>query len=58
MKFLIKFYNKTTEYFKQYKGYECQLYEPLAPEERKLVGEAYDNEKNTLNLEMLGITKT
>lgn len=57
MKFLIKFYDKTTEYFKQYKGYECQLYEPLAPEEIALVGKAYDKEKNTLNIEHLNILR-
>ena len=57
MTFVIKFYNKTAEYFRQNKTYECQLYEPLAPEEIELVGDAYNKEKNTLNLEHLNILR-
>ena len=57
MKFLIKFYDKTTEFYKQHKSYECQLYEALAPEEIELVGDAYNKEKNTLNLEHLNILR-
>ena len=57
MTFVIKFYNKTAEYFRQHKTYECQLYEPLSQEEIELVGDAYNNEKNTLNLEHLNILR-
>lgn len=57
MTFVIKFYNKCAEYFKQHNTYECQLYEPLAPEEIALVGDAYNKEKNTLNLEHLNILR-
>ncbi len=57
MKFLIKFYDKTTEFFKQHKTYECQLYEPLTPKEIKHVGDAYNKDKNTLNLEHLNILR-
>ena len=57
MTFVIKFYNKTAEYFRQHKTYECQLYEPLAPEVIALVGDAYNKEKNTLNLEHLNILR-
>ena len=57
MTFVIKFYNKTAEYFRQNKTYECQLYEPLSHEEIELVGDAYNKEKNTLNLEHLNILR-
>lgn len=57
MTFVIKFYNKSAEYFKQHKTYECQLYEPLTHEEIELVGGAYDKNKNTLNLEHLNILR-
>lgn len=57
MTFVIKFYDKCAEYYRQHKTYECQLYEPLAPEEIALVENAYSKEKNTLNLEPLNILR-
>lgn len=57
MTFVIKFYDKCAEYYKQHKTYDCQLYEPLTLDEIELVGDAYDKEKNTLNLENLNILR-
>lgn len=56
-KFLIKFYDKVAEYYKRHKTYICHLQEPLTEYEKSLVGSAYDEEKNTLNLEGLNILR-
>lgn len=56
-KFLIKFYDKVAEYYKQHKTYICHLQEPLTEYEKSLVGGAYDEEKRTLNLECLNILR-
>lgn len=56
-KFLIKFYDKVAEYYKRHKTYICHLQEPLTEYEKSLVGSAYDEEKNTLNLEGFNILR-
>lgn len=55
--FVIKFYNKAEEYYKQHKTYICHLYEPLIKEEIKQLGKAYNPEKNTLNLKDLNLLR-
>lgn len=56
-KFIIKFYDKVVEYYKKHKTYICNLHEPLTECEKSLVGSAYNEEKNTLNLEGLNILR-
>ena len=55
--FVIKFYDKVQEYYYRHGHYTCSLYEPLSPDEKALVGNAYNEETNTLNLENLNILR-
>ncbi len=55
--FVIKFYNKAEEYYKQHKTYICHLYEPLTKDEIKQLGKAYNPETNTLNLKDLNLLR-
>lgn len=55
--FVIKFYNKTEEYYKQHKTYMCPLYEPLTKNEIKQLGDTYNPETNTLNLKDLNLLR-
>lgn len=57
IKFVIKCYNKSAEYFKRHKTYLCPLYEPLTKEEIKQVEQAYDSKTQTLNLEKLNLLR-
>lgn len=56
-KFLIKFYNKVQQFYKEHGHYKCQLYKPLTPKEIELVGNAYIPKKKILNLEHLNILR-
>lgn len=55
--FVIKFYDKVQEYYHRHGHYNCPLYEPLTPYEKALVGNAYNEETNTLDLENLNILR-
>lgn len=55
--FVIKFYNKAEEYYKQHKTYICHLYEALTKDEIKQLGKAYNPETNTLKLKDLNLLR-
>lgn len=56
-KFVIKFYDKAQEFFNQHGHYDCPIYEPLTPNELALVGNAYDDVTQTLDLSQLNILR-
>lgn len=55
--FVIKFYNKAEEYYKQHKTYICPLYEQLTQNEIKQLGKAYDSDTHSLNLRDLNMLR-
>ena len=56
-KFIIKFYNKSEEFYKEHGTYICKLHEPLSNEYIKQVGEAYNSKELTLDLSKTNILR-
>ena len=49
-KFLIKFYDKSAEYFKRHNTYICKLYEKPTSNDIEQLGTAYNRYNNSINL--------